>query len=682
MKTRFFTLICLFSVFIAFGQPAAEDAATMAANLISRTDPASFSFKTDAGSVTALSGILRSYLPPNEREDATLTESQVLAKFATNPFFGTEISAVTGGAGFRGTSFAPMEDSRKMFNLENTDVTNFADGLAKFLVARTKEELNIAFFRKFREFIDKYPEAKTLFPATTVFLGQLHSQHYTAMLPALRTAFNKDFSAFNTNLLKLRDLTETDCLSSDNGCKTRMRNLKAFIDTQAGRSVTACLLITNDLMAGQNAAEIIESLAADPLFAVLTDATDDNFANTVHFLNLISRSLRSTAPGEIWRDSADIRRLVTDQIEFKLYLGLLYAADQAYSINGHTIQFKLQDNTISLKSILETLDTNWTTSWAKFAAAFKKMGDAAAMVSLAARNVNNAADDNIESYMIQYSQYAGAFASLLKITAGFPGTNDYLSNKLKDFNADVKIFVEIIDAASSVAYDIKSKSYGALVLDSSILLGALFKDDFSYRDSFTKYATFMANIADAQNSDDVNKAIEAAVLPVGSSSVKRESQVNIAINAYLGGYAGWEKMPALASDKIASAAGLLAPVGVAFSLGNIKCKDKPDNGGKSVTLFLSVIDIGALAAYRFDESQTNLASDIEFKNIVSPGLFLYYGLGKCPISIGGGVQLSPQLRGITDSAQATLSESKEMSIRYGFSIVMDIPLFNLYTKVK
>jgi len=42
------------------------------------------------------------------------------------------------------------------------NVTDFADGLARFLVERSKEELNVAFFRKFQEYFKSYPEVKII----------------------------------------------------------------------------------------------------------------------------------------------------------------------------------------------------------------------------------------------------------------------------------------------------------------------------------------------------------------------------------------------------------------------------------------------------------------------------------------------------------------------------------------
>jgi hypothetical protein len=201
------------------------------------------------------------------------------------------------------------------------------------------------------------------------------------------------------------------------------------------------------------------------------------------------------------------------------------------------------------------------------------------------------------------------------------------------------------------------------------------------RKNILKYGSFIANVAQAQNSDEVKAAIESAVLPVGSSSVKRETDFNISLNAFIGPYAGAEYMPTLKKDKWAFTTGLTAPIGIAFSWGNIgkgkvKCIGNI-SGGKSLTLFLPVIDVGALASFRMGDDSTNVASEVTLSNIVSPGLFLYYGFGKCPISIGLGGQFGPQLRGVTAT---NINIDKNYYLRFGFNVVVDIPFFNLYTK--
>ncbi len=80
------------------------------------------------------------------------------------------------------------------------DVTAFADGLAKFLVERTKEELNEAFFRKFADFLKYYPEFKILFPNTDVLVDNFNSWEYANLLNTLREAFDKDVKELLANL--------------------------------------------------------------------------------------------------------------------------------------------------------------------------------------------------------------------------------------------------------------------------------------------------------------------------------------------------------------------------------------------------------------------------------------------------------------------------------------------------
>lgn len=697
---RILLIVCFFFNISIYPQFAAEDADKIYTSLIVRSN-SDWTFKDDPTSVTLLCGILRNYMSQTQRNNTDLKESEVLAEFKQTPFFGEKIGdLIKSRTAKKPSDINALFTNEKAFGFPNIDVTNFADGLAKFLVARTKEELNVAFFRKFKDFIDQYPEAKVLFPTTYTFIGQIHSQHYTAMLPALKTAFNKDFSAFNSNLLKLRDLTcdncnyavsckgvigasedKTDQCQQYDKCKGRMDNLKTFLSKPEGRVVVACLLISENLTAGNNAAEIIANVAND-----LTIDQDDNFSYMLHFVNLISHSLRSLEQGKIWIDSNQVKDLVTNEFELKLYLGLLSESDKNLVVNRKSVKFIIDSKLVTLNEIFKALDDNWDSSSAKFKVQFKKLADAAAVVSNKTADLNKSAEDGIEGYIIQYSQYVNTFSNFLKVSVSFIESNPQLNTALKTdltkLKNDLNKFVEIIDASTGIAYDIKSKNYSALVLDSSILLAALLDKDFTYRESFTRYATFMANVTEAKDSDEVNRAIEAAVMPVGSSSVKRESDMNIAVNAYLGVFAGYEKMPALATNTAAGSAGLLAPVGVAFTWGNHKCEEskRTNVGGKSWTFFLSVIDVGALASYRFSESQTNVASEITLENIVSPGGFFYFGFGKCPISVGAGIQFSPQLREITDAAEATITQTKNLSIRYGLSVVVDIPLFNLYTK--
>lgn len=191
----------------------------------------------------------------------------------------------------------------------------------------------------------------------------------------------------------------------------------------------------------------------------------------------------------------------------------------------------------------------------------------------------------------------------------------------------------------------------------------------------------MAAVADAEKPEDVKAALNAAALPAGSSSIKRQTPFNVSINSYLGFHIGEEKLEETGWGNIR---GVSAPVGVAVST-HIKWPFKESG---SISLFGSIIDIGAVASYRLtnDEGVETLP-EMKLENIIAPGAYLIYGLPKAPISFGYGWQRGPQLRGIT--VTTPIGEEPPLAsydlangYRWTFFIAVDIPLFNLYTKSK
>ena len=64
----------------------------------------------------------------------------------------------------------------------------------------------------------------------------------------------------------------------------------------------------------------------------------------------------------------------------------------------------------------------------------------------------------------------------------------------------------------------------------------------------------IANIVNAKSANDAQAAIESAVLPVGSYSIKQNSIFNVSVNGYL----GYEY-------EFNYAQGIYAPIGFSFS---------------------------------------------------------------------------------------------------------------------
>jgi hypothetical protein len=143
--------------------------------------------------------IIKYYFP-----DATVDDVESAKRIAaTNPFLAPivfnplkpakETVAEAGGDLLSSLSFS---------SIGGLDVTNIADGLAKFLVKRTREELSIAFFKKFRDAVNGNEDLKVLFPLTVKILLAIDEEvyNYERYIQNLREAFKEDIVTLHHNL--------------------------------------------------------------------------------------------------------------------------------------------------------------------------------------------------------------------------------------------------------------------------------------------------------------------------------------------------------------------------------------------------------------------------------------------------------------------------------------------------
>ncbi len=192
------------------------------------------------------------------------------------------------------------------------------------------------------------------------------------------------------------------------------------------------------------------------------------------------------------------------------------------------------------------------------------------------------------------------------------------------------------------------------------------------RNGILIYGTFIADVAMAQQAEDVRRALELVALPPGSSRLKREEPFNISVNSYFGLGLGHERLTNEAipvENKFFNSIGLTVPVGISMSW-----KTSRDQKG-SYTLFAPILDIGAVTSFRLGEADNPLP-DLKFQNIIAPGGYLLYNLPKSPFSIGAGMQYGPQLRTITRN-NTTFETS---AWRFMLTATVDVPIFNLYGK--
>lgn len=195
---------------------------------------------------------------------------------------------------------------------------------------------------------------------------------------------------------------------------------------------------------------------------------------------------------------------------------------------------------------------------------------------------------------------------------------------------------------------------------------------------FERYGTLIANVANAENSDEVKAAIEASVLPVGSSRAKRYSNWSLTVNSFVGAFGGQafykEVNGGSTENKSIATFGVTAPIGISINKGFINGKDSPSALG----FMLQVIDLGALVNFYIKEGDGAAlpeGSKIQLGDIIAPGGVFTYSIGDTPFTLLAGVQYVPNLNRM--ETIPTNDNFKPVSWRYNFGIAIDIPLFNL-----
>lgn len=193
-----------------------------------------------------------------------------------------------------------------------------------------------------------------------------------------------------------------------------------------------------------------------------------------------------------------------------------------------------------------------------------------------------------------------------------------------------------------------------------------------------KYGTFMAEMINAQSSEQVQTILKSTTLPPGSSRIKREVVSNFTINSYLGAGVGRDRLldapTGITPDAFGAA--LSVPIGMTYSF-------SPSflNNNSSFSIHVPLLDLGAITAYRSNPNgataNVNALPELEWKNLFSPGAYLVYNFANSPFSVGVGGQYGPQLRQLEPANGEPLFLNSWRFPMLFLSI--DVPFYNLFT---
>lgn len=195
-----------------------------------------------------------------------------------------------------------------------------------------------------------------------------------------------------------------------------------------------------------------------------------------------------------------------------------------------------------------------------------------------------------------------------------------------------------------------------------------FKDNLDGNNSTYRSLYLISQFATVESSKDMENALQNYALPVGSSSIKRNSSFNVSINGYVGLTGGFETAFGNHKNQTRGNIGLAAPIGISTTF------------GQNFTVFLSVIDIGSVVNQRLGSDVTEY-NNLKFEQFLTPGIGLYYNIKRLPLSLGLHINHISNLRNIEfKDGVATIEETNRSVQRINFSVLLDLPFFNIYTK--
>ncbi|MDH7464353.1 hypothetical protein QEG73_23850 [Chitinophagaceae bacterium 26-R-25] len=687
--------------------------------------------------------ILQWYVTPEKSPIDSMEKS-----FRYNPFLRFDPNASKG-------AFTSLVQSG-IGALGNLDVTNIADGLARFLIKRGKEELNIAFFERMKKYLDDHVEARTLFPATTTFLASIASYRYSEFLQSLREAFYKDVSSLIVNLNLLIDLPKyQQLLKTLPEIRLAIRSAKIISAlSQPDSSLHPAILINHFAQLSewgemninlQSSWQVLDKISESvtrveysvdttrsltvktvPLtkdtFMVKmtqlspnlfkTDTTKISAKGLVRVDSVVLLKYDTTYNKDVaWIRFSDFNQnILRDTITLRIYLGLLYQKMQ--NIGFHyapgkdtSVQDFMRDNADNILKIADLIENFLVLA-----------NDVEQTLKDIKAKKSNLTNDDYSTYIekaINVVDYGFKVANVIEegiandryIVMARNANNLYKNIYTKNYNAAVMNAYLILQEVLEKPKEAIAAKDSALAMDttnrisapaktsfaaakSRLDIGKFFsldsiKDRSKFVEGALKYGNVMASIVKSQSPEEAQAAIEAAVLPAGSSSIKKNSAWNISLNAYIGGYFGRSFNNTDQIDGSNSKVGVTAPVGFAVSKGLGFWNDGRTLG--SLSAYFTVIDVGAIAGYRLNDDSTALEQKVTLNDIFAPGGYLVYGIGLpfkkapyIPLSVGYGWQYGSKLYYKNDEGKLLVSDKSRW--RSNWFVAIDIPLANFWTK--
>lgn len=544
-----------------------------------------------------------------------------------------------------------------------TPVTNFptkvVDATAQFLVDRVKEELLLAFFDRFLQQVEASRELKALLPNTHVMLNKQDIFRVPSMGKIWVTAFEEDMHAFHDNLeqLILTDPAYTQALEKAPVQIFLLANF-SFDHIQKGTSSTDIFkALDNRFRDSKHEVGMSVSLLSRLIHNLMTN---DNMMSISTYKTLNNSGENATKYFTALMYQQD-RPLFQ-----RLKLSLLMEKHHVPFTNKLTNLIDLMSEMNDAKTTFEELKDQQSTQAKKYKKAILNSAETLFKVIDFGFDIRYFATPELAyntPYHITYRPVA------LNTVRSIQASLD------EDYAATILYALQIVEPLTNARIatleaqikDLKKNSLRTNY-DTKIALIKAEKDLKNTRNvvkNIAFYGGFMVDVLSAETTVAIKGIIHKYAAPVGSYRVKRQSPASVSLSAYPGFYAGLESLNN--SDDTGFVTGVTAPIGLSVNRGTAS--------GHSVSLFGSVVDIGAAFSYRWqnDEAQ-GFPAQIRWEQIISPGVHVVWGFPKVPIALMFGGQYTPQLRNISNEN----IELQANAWRIGATLTVDIPMVHFY----
>ncbi|HTB07771.1 MAG TPA: hypothetical protein VK806_12535 [Bacteroidia bacterium] len=556
--------------------------------------------------------------------------------------------------------------------LGNTDVASISDAVAQVIVAQFKEDLTEIFFTKFQKKISapEFTDVWLLLPHTKSLLSDIGKDiyNYKKYLTDIRAAFKLDLNSVFANLPNVINegtfatyfVTHEDykaaALSAIYlGDSLMNKHQPGGIIEHFPQSILDTLAKVID---SKDSVKVFEPTKHDSVKKTIKRETYQNVISAVNIVKLISKSLRGPSNAKYWVN-ADTLTLLKNENVRNAYLGLLYQGAKG-------IVFRINGKIDSLQGIINEMDT--VTKMAdKFIAYINQLGKLSANVDKTSKELSSKTNsDKVLATADFYNSIVTLIDSAVDI-GQLPGLDKLNMSAIKPY-------IKVLNDGSAIAADISKSEYLLIPTKLLDICRVLNLGDEKKAKGFikylNKYGDFIGMMVDAQNPDAIKQALQNSMTASGGSVTKQKCGLNIAVNSYIGGARSWSDK-ATTNSVVVNSLAVTAPIGISVSHGF------NSNVIGAITIFGSIVDIGAFAAFRLndDSTKTQTLPKTTLANIFAPGIHIILGrLGNTPLSIAVGYQMAPRLRSLTaTNADVVTNNVWQEQI----ALTWDIPLINI-----